>query len=186
MPNFTFTTGRPAGNLTPAQNRPSMETNNDSVNSILDVDIIGFNDNDGGYHSKSTYVVQGSNPGSAVAQVVEYSKAVSGSSELFIQRDAVATAIQMTSGTILATSNGQSFLPGGIQVKWGTTSVNGSGVVTYTGLGLTAFPTNTLAVVITPVSNARTYQWSTPTATGFTATASSAGGGSFTFVAIGY
>ena len=111
MPNFTYTTGRPAGNLTPAQNRPSMQTNNDSVNSILDVDLIGFNDNNGGYHQKTTYVVQGSDPGSTAAQVVEYSKSVSASSELFIQRDAVATPIQMTSGTIVSGSNGQSFLP---------------------------------------------------------------------------
>lgn len=186
MPNYTYTTGRPAGDLTPAQNRPSMQTNNDSINSILDVDLIGFNDNNGGFHQKSTYVVQGADPGSAAAQVVEYSKAVSGSSEIFIQRDAVPTPIQMTSGTTLATSNGQSFLPGGLQIKWGTTSVNGTGTVTYTVLGLTAFPNNTLAVVITAQAQSRTYNWGTPTATGFTATASSSGGGNFTFIAIGF
>lgn len=185
MPNFTYTTGRPAGNLTPAQNRPSMQTNNDSINSILDVDLIGFNDNDGGFHQKTTYVVQGSDPGSTSAQVVEYSKAVSASSELFIQRDAVATPIQMTSGTTVSSTNGQSFLPGGLQIKWGTASINGSGTVTYTSVGLTAFPTNTLAVVLTAQSNARTYNWGSPTATGFAISASASGAASVTWIAIG-
>lgn len=192
MPNYTYTTGRPAGNLTPAQNRPSMETNNDSISSILDVDLIGFNDNNGGYHSKSTYVVQGSNPGSAASQVVEFAKAVSGSSELFIQRDAVAAAIQMTSGTTATGVAAQSFLPGGIQIKMGSkfpAGATGSNIaINFTSQGLTNFPTAGIVAFAIANNNSRTFSVSSLTTTGFTATASSslAAGDTFYWIAIGY
>lgn len=192
MPNFTFTTGRPAGNLTPAQNRPSMETNNDSINSILDVDLIGFNDNNGGFHSKTTYVVQGSNPGSTAAQVVEFAKAIAGSSELFIQRDAVSAAIQMTSGTTAVGVAAQTFLPGGIQVKMGSkfpANATGSSIaVNFNAQGLTNFATNGIVAFAIANTNNRTFSVSSLTTTGFTATASSplAAPDTFYWIAIGY
>jgi len=79
-----------------------------------------------GKHKKSTYVVQGSDPGSSATEAVVYSKTSSGSSELFLQRDAVATAIQLTKGTVniagdaTGTSKGHTFLPGGLLLQWGS------------------------------------------------------------------
>lgn len=50
MTNLTYTTGRPAGNISPAAQRVSMTTNNDSNASIWTQDHYGFNDNNGGTH----------------------------------------------------------------------------------------------------------------------------------------
>ena len=138
MPNFTYSRNFPDGNLTPAAQRSTLTTNTNSVDSIVNVDLVGFNDNNGGFHQKSTYVVQASDPGSASGQVVEYSKTSGGSSELFIQRDNVATAIQLTKGTVNITGNttpsakGHSFLPGGLIIQWGSvTATTGGTAFTY-------------------------------------------------------
>ncbi len=128
MPNFTFTRDRPAGNQTPAEQRTTLTTNNNSIDSIVDVDLYGFNDNNGGLHQKSTYVDQVSDPGSSASQLVEYSKSVTYAnaagtfSELFFQRDAVGTAVQMTTGpgNPVVSKNGQCYLPGGLIMKWGS------------------------------------------------------------------
>lgn len=124
MPNFTYINSIPAGSDIPANSQPDLQTNCASVNSILggnsSVDLIGFNTADGGWHRHTTYVVQGSDPGSAAAQVVEYSKTSAGSSELFLQRDNVASVIQLTRGGVLASANGYTFLPGGMLLQWGS------------------------------------------------------------------
>lgn len=196
MPNYTYNSNIPAATDNPSTSQGQMQTNCNSVESILDVDLIGFGDNDGGYHQKSTYVVQGSDPGSASGQVVEYSKTANSSSELFIQRDNVSTVIQMTSGLANAGTTapfGQSFLPGGFQIKWGvlTPVVSGANAITYVGVGLSNFPTNTVNISLsvgksgsTPAAN---YGSDSLALTGFTAYYSgSVTGVSIYWTAIGY
>lgn len=163
MTNYTYTDGRPAANLSPASQRASMQTNNDNNALIWTEDHYGFNDNDGGLHKKSTYVV-GSDPGSAASQIVQYSKTSSGSSELFIQRDGVATVTQLTKGIALtgadtakSTNNGQTFLPGGFLVKFGTSIQNATSrtVIFTTDANLTDFST-IYAVFLSPLSSGDT------------------------------
>lgn len=52
MSNYTYTSGRPAGNISPAAQRSSMQTNNDNNALIWAEDHYGFNDADnlGGEH----------------------------------------------------------------------------------------------------------------------------------------
>ncbi len=153
MPNFTFTRDRPAGSQTPAEQRPTLTINNNSTDSILGIDLYGFNNNNGGYHQKSTYVNQLSDPGSAASQLVEYSKSVTYAnaagtfSELFLQRDAVSTPIQMTTGpgNPSVAENGQCYLPGGMIMKWGVRPTGAGSTVTYP----TPFPNTTLNVTAT-------------------------------------
>jgi len=128
MPTFIYTLGRPAGNLAPASQRPDMQTNNDSTAGIVDVDLVGFNNINGGYHKKSTYVAQGMDPGSSINQAVEYSKVVASSTELFLQRDGVASTIQLTRGIPSVAANGYTFLPGGLLLQWGSVVASGAGV----------------------------------------------------------
>lgn len=153
MPNFTYSRNFPDGNLTPASQRSTLTTNTNSVDSILDVDLIGFNDNDGGFHQKSTYVVQLSDPGSAAGQIVEYSKSSGGSSELFIQRDNVATAIQLTKGTVNITGDattppakGHSFLPGGLIIQWGSVTAQVAGQAFTFDVNFTSIFAITMAI----------------------------------------
>lgn len=146
MPNFTYNTGIPDAPNNPSDDQPLMKTNTDSINSILNVDMIGFGNANGGLHSKITYVNQGSDPGSAAAQYIEYSKATAGSSEMYAQKDAVATPIQLTRGVPTTNANGSySYLPGGFLIQWGSkTAVGNSATVTFP-IAFTSAPTSVTA-----------------------------------------
>lgn len=50
MSNLTYTSGRPAGNISPAAQRSDLQTNNDNNALIWDIDHYGFNNNNGGTH----------------------------------------------------------------------------------------------------------------------------------------
>ena len=74
--------------------------------------------------------------------------------ELFV-RSTTGTITQMTYGDTINDTNGETFLPGGIILKWGSFTVNASTFdVIYTALtpALTAFPNATLNVSITKAS----------------------------------
>lgn len=112
-------------------------TNFTELDTQFGVDHTPF-DNSGsngdGFHKKVTHKVQGSDPGSAASQLVTYAKTSSGSSELFMQRDGVAGAIQLTKGTVNIGGNsttpaaaGHSFLPGGLLIQWGSVAASAAG-----------------------------------------------------------
>ena len=183
--SITYTTGIPEPTHNPSVDAPNMQTNTNSIDTWNAVDHYSFSSASAGHHKKSVYVVQASDPGSAATQAVQYSKTTNGSSELYLQRDAVSAAIQLTSGTTkingnwVSGSSGQTFLPGGLQLKWGVTSVPSSVTVTYTSLsGLTVFPTAALTGWVTAkstgiqfnITNITTTQISISTGTGGTAT----------------
>jgi len=122
MPSYSYNTNIPAAANLLSDDQPDMQTNTNSINSLLGgdatVDMIGFGNANGGWHRQLTYVVQGSAPGSSSGQARTYSKTSSGSSEIFLQRDNVATEIQLTRGTPSAATSGYTFLPGGILLQW--------------------------------------------------------------------
>src|SRR5271154_5588484 len=134
MPSFTYTTNIPVAGNDPSVDQPNMTTNTNSIASILDEDMIGFGNANGGYHSKITYVDQtGSLPSGVSGTDILYSAVPSGGIlELFLQR-ATGSAIQMTTGNVTVGTPGQTFLPGGIILKWGSVSVlpSGSAMVTF-------------------------------------------------------
>lgn len=192
---MTYTKGIPAANNTPAHDQPLMMQNFNQIADSYNTDHVPLNSGSNvGFSNKLTFVDQTAPlPSSAANQLVEYAKSViypnaAGTfSELFFQRDAVATEIQMTTGpgNPIVGLNGQTFLPGGLGIKWGSASINSSGTVTYTGVGLTEFPTNTLAVFLTASANARTYNATVVDRNSFTVAASSAGAAVVMWLAIG-
>ena len=107
-----------------------------------------------------TLVDQSTSPPSGVSgSDVFYAATTSSTSliELYLQRPS-GSAIQFSSGTAQqgATANfGQSFIPGGFQIKWGFETVNTGAVISYTAMsrGLTNFPNATIGVVITPTGS---------------------------------
>lgn len=165
-------------------------TNNQGLDTVFGVDHTLFSDatSDKGFHRKVTFPVVAA-PGSTALHLVEYVKTIAGNSELFLQRDGVATEIQLTSGTAgqgSSNQNWQSFVPGGLQMKVGIASGNTTIPVTYAGVGLANFPTDTLFVFIVGAAQARTYYANALANTGFTANASTAGVASFYWLAFGY
>lgn len=55
MTNFAYTTTEPASNTPPAQSQPTMLTNCSSIAGILEVDHVGFNTSNGGFHKQVTF-----------------------------------------------------------------------------------------------------------------------------------
>jgi len=69
----------------------------------------------------------------------------SGDTQLF-GKDSDGASIQLTNGSPTIAENGECFLPGGIILKWGTTSLSNTRIFRPYS---TPFPTNTLAVMLT-------------------------------------
>ena len=186
MPSFSYNENTPQANEVISETQGDILTNFASISGLINVDHYTFesaSSNDG-YHKKSTYPVQTSDPGSASGQAVLYSKNVSPSSELFLQRDAVATAIQMTfglAGVGASSAYYQSFLPGGLQLRMGRDSGTAP---TYAGFGLSDFPNGTLVVILQEIGGASRFPtYTSANKTGFTV---NAGVTTYGFIAIGY
>ena len=200
---MSFTANVPVSGQTLGNSRPIINSNFTVLQSTWDKNHQDFNLSNAGAHTHADLLAQSADPNPATTLISHYSKSVSGITEWFMQREAAGMTpgpvFQMSSGNPMQgagspTSNfGQTFLPGGFQMKWGLTAgAGGSQVVTYTGAGLTAFPSMTVNVQITPTggppgSNAvYSANNSSFSANGFTATYSPAIGTLFMWVAIGY
>ncbi len=151
MPDITYNLNIPSAENSPSVDQPNMKINTNAVNSLMNVDHYGFKIADGGFHKKSTYPILASDPGSPLTSLVQYTKTEAGSTELFIQRDSIATPIQLTAGLITAAANGSTFLAGGIILKWGTVALAGaSGGVVFG----TAFPANIFSISMNALTTA--------------------------------
>ena len=108
-----------------------------------------------GKHNFVEMPVQSAPPATLATEGGLFTQTTSGSSELYYQRDAVATNIQMTKGTPLLSSvstmkSGTTFLPGGFILKWINVVINANPTtVNFTTEGIGAFPTNAFAAVVT-------------------------------------
>jgi hypothetical protein len=129
MTDFNYFTGIPNPSNNPSTDAPNMQTNTNSAAGIWDVDHYGFQDNNGGKHDIIHIPLpQAVTPATGALEWAEYTRSLAaGSVETFWKRPntiAGAPDIQMTTNIAISTAfqNGQTFLPGGIIVKWGTFS----------------------------------------------------------------
>ena len=201
MPSFSYVPNIPAANNTPAQDQPNMQSNTNAIANLVDVDLYGFNDNNGGYHQQSTYVEQSVDPvpnNASGNQAILYSKFVSSIAEIFLTRNGSVTPVKMTAGPaglgtnyspsgIVYQNNWQSFLPGGIMIKSGQVSKSSGGTsvaINFSSIGLSNFTTG-YAAFLCPQNTLVSMAASVISPTGFTATWSSSTPLAFYWVAIG-
>ncbi len=154
MPNFDYKINIPGGPDNPSEDQPDMQINTNSTFGIWDVDHFGFQDNNGGKHDLVRFpVFQTVTPATGTFEWAEYTRRLaSGAVETFWKRPNTilgAPDIQMTTNITVnpAGINGQTFLPGGIIVKWGnfigfSASSSQGGTVNFSP----AFPTNCFTV----------------------------------------
>lgn len=128
MTLFDYTTNIPFANNPPSVDQPNMEINTNSIDGIIAVDHVGFNSNNGGYHTDIHMIPQGIDP----AQITDigqlYTKTVTFNGKtdaaLFYRSGTTLsssnslTQITAPKGTS-ASANGYAFLPGGIIMQWG-------------------------------------------------------------------
>lgn len=187
--DLTYTTNIPASNHNPSNDQPLMETNTNSIYTIIGIDHFGFNDSNayGGWHQQVTYPVTRSDPSplpSGVASML-YTKTISGVAQLFF---ANANGTNAVGGfSTLASTNGGVDLPGGIKMRWGQGTITNTTSVTvsYATAGLTAL-TTTYSVVAQWTSTTREFvRTDNYTASGFNFGTDSQTSGTFSYIAIG-
>ena len=168
----------PQANDLISESQPEILENFSQANVLFGTDHVEFNNAtvaNRGKHNKSTYLEQSGNPVTALNEAAVYTKDVLGITELFIRRENNGTVIQLTeeSGDPVVNNNGQTFLPGGMILKWGRSQTVTNGVEFPFPI---AFPNSCFTVIITPCpanTNPATvddfaYIISPPSTTGFT------------------
>lgn len=184
---MTYTTGIPASGQSLGSSRVPIVNNFFSLKTTIDQDHVDMNNTGPGKHKQSTYPESAAGPTTAVNEGAVYTKVAAGITALFWRGESNATEVQMTTGSPNSTSNGSTFLPGGIIIKWGSYSlINGQATAPQTFI--TTFPNNVWSIVITPASNNPNNfaSYDTQTLAGFTAYRGNTTGVSFfTYIAIG-
>ena len=72
MPNYTYNSNVPAASDNPSVSQGQMQTNCNSIASIVDVDLYGFGDNNGGTHQQVTFPLSNVPGAQTNPQGVEY------------------------------------------------------------------------------------------------------------------
>jgi len=154
---FTYNNGIPAANNNPSVDQPNMQTNTDSIDSIINVDHYSFETNFDGTHKqvqlKNSAGINGAIPAGLQGVGFEtlYSSATAGTGELWFVRGASATGVQLTGpGTPSTATQGYTFLPGGILIQWGRRSAN---MPSGSSIGSEVFPVAFLNGSLTVTGN---------------------------------
>lgn len=142
---MAYTPGIPNSTDVISQSQSQIRTNFVELNSQFAIDHVAFNaGSDNGKHKKSTYIEQASDPNPSPNECALYSKESSSVTELFFQRENSGSVIQMTIGDPIAASTGQTFLPGGIILKWSSSTITSNNQLFNFS---TPFPNNCFGVV---------------------------------------
>ncbi len=159
--SFTYTTGIPAAGNNPSVDQPKMQTNTNSINSLIAVDHFTFSSGNAGAHNRvqlgeiATTIPAGLKGGGfeTLYAKVAGSAPLGPLGEIFYHRAGALTGIQLTGpGTpTLNVNNGYTFLPGGIMIQWGLKqpAVAGDNVIAFTPV----FSNQCLHVTVSVVSN---------------------------------
>jgi len=154
---MTYNPAIPAAADDPSVSQGQMLTNFAQANTLFGVNHVNFDSSlpagvgagNAGKHYAVTIIDQAAAPVTAANECALYSLATGGDSTLWFSKESAGTAIQMTGPDPVIASPGQTFLPGGIILKWGTAVVNTGG--TAVGFAV-AFPNNCWNVQVTPES----------------------------------
>lgn len=136
----------------PAQSQSDFLENFSELNTIFDVDHVTWNAASAanrGKHTSSTYI-DTTDPVTATNEVAVYAKDDGGNSRLYMRQEAAGTVVQMSNRDPTIGANGETFLPGGILLKWGAVLVNSSPTAVVFA---NAFPNSIFSIVVTINNN---------------------------------
>lgn len=136
-----------------------------AIQTLIDVNHYDFASSNQGKHFAVSMPPQASSPAITFAAgevgLYSYVNATTSQSELYINKtnQATVTQIPATASSLSITSApvqgsaGWSYLPSGIYITWGSTTVNGNTLITLA----TPPPTQILSVQLTPASGSSSY-----------------------------
>lgn len=187
---MSFTPNIPADGQSLGNSKPMVRNNFNVINSSFAINHIDFNSLGAGKHKFVQMPAQGSDPGTALADIALYNKlgATAGTAAtncLFLQPQNSGTAYQVSNIAPLQGAFGYSWLPGGMLIQWGNTTIAGATTnVVFTAGGGVAF-TTIYTVVAIPSQTDRKSAVTTTSTTGFTFVMENTGAGVIRWIAIG-
>jgi len=192
MPTFDYNLNIPNGPNNPSADQPLMQTNTNSIDSIIGVDHYTFESASGndGFHQKVT-LPSASIPTSAAGQVVLFGGTLpSGTSAVFYSHDNSGTGpFNITNIDPVVSPNGYSSLIGNMLIQWGQVNNPGtSGNVVFPQAFLAANPPFTIQLTLQRSSAgqiATVDNTSPPTNVGFSYLTSSTGSNVLYWLVIG-
>ncbi len=167
----TYTPNVPVSGQSLGNSRTIINSNFSAIQTTFDENHQDFNSSNPGFHTFVDLLSQGTTPSNPpTGAISHYSNIVNGITEWFFQRENSGAVIQMSNGTPLASTNGQTFLPGGLILKFARVNVvqgDFGATITFT----TAFPNNAFVAIGSisglSVSSTNNYTFSTPSLTQF-------------------
>src|ERR1700677_3906956 len=154
---MTYTPNVPTSGQTLGNSRPIINSIFMFISEDFGVNHVNFGLANAGCHIHADLLAQASDPNPLTTIVSHYSKQIGGITEWYFQREGTAgptpgPVIQMSTinGIPLAASNGQTFLPGGLVMKFGNFGFSGGGrAVAFN----TPFLNNVFSLVVTVTQN---------------------------------
>lgn len=153
------------------QNGTPIVTNFNVINTIFAKNHVTFDNATVANRGKHTYVtmIEGADPITAVNEIAIYCKDLGGISTQYLRKENNGTIIQMSGADPVTGGNdssGQTFLPGGIILKWASAIISGAGTPV---LFAPAFPNNCFIVILSGfAAPGHAFGYSALTNTGFT------------------
>lgn len=192
---MTYTANVPVTGQSLGSSRPIINTNFGLIQSVFDANHQDFNKTNPGFHTFVDMLAQSSDAAPPTGCIAHYCKLDSNSiSQWYFQRENSGAVIQMSSGPstkagAYPSTTGQTFLPGGLQLKWGYGTV-GAGATnalnfTMAPLSLSAFSTAGLTGMVVSQTQNAVLSVTGLTTTTISITAGTGQGASFMFWAIG-
>lgn len=160
---MTFVPGYPSSGQSLGQTRQPIQTNLDQTFLTFNANHQSNNLPNAGTHTHVDLLAQAADPTTPVGIVSHYSKIVApGTTEWFFRREGNGAVMQMSAGNPIVGIVGSSYLPGGVTLKWGTST--GPAPIVFAPAFTTLF-----TIVISPVDTvARPIAITTQSNTGFT------------------
>jgi hypothetical protein len=178
---MTYSPTIPGPNDLLSQSQADIQTNFNQANLIMGINHVNFDNSlpagslpaDRGKHTFVTLIEQAANPATALNEIAIYCRDLGGISTQYLRKENNGTVIQISGPDPVAAVAGQTFLPGGIIMKWGTAVVNVAGTAIAFPV---AFPAACFSITVTSVSNtSRGHSVNNVNAAGFTAYAENNG-----------
>ena len=124
---MSFTPNIPASGQSLGQTRQAILNNFAILRSTIAVDHVDVNASGNGKHKYVHLTDQSASiPTTAANELVFFNKLVSGTARLFLRQPSSGTQIQMSGINPLSSTNGYTFLPGGILLQWGSQAKTGN------------------------------------------------------------
>jgi len=145
MPNFKYINSIPNAPDNPSNSQSNLRINCESIESLVSVDLYGFNDDNGGTHQKASFPIPTSPvPTATGLEGVLYAITGSNSESELVFKNKDAT-YQLTGSVTESGGERTIVTPFGLIFKMGVATVASGGTFNYS----VPFPTNGYGVVIT-------------------------------------